>query len=238
MLAADDDAWAADNAIDAIEIVAEPEGEPRGRGAPVRDDVEALLADAARRIETGIAAREEINSYDAYKSYEDYEREESPNFAAAADQLLEANALDASGRSHSLRARWYERVEHQWYPRTARETAKAWERALACDANNLEWIRRTAFAYLRAGKGNKALPLLSKLVAADESDAHNYFLRGLCYSDGGKWDRALRELGQAIELDPTTRASTRRARRSATTARSRRRPSPIARAPRPWRRSR
>lgn len=191
--------WDADADDDDDDVVLVEEPEP---AAELPGSTDALLARAAELIETGIAGGEKLDPNDAYGAYKKSGRRDSPSFAEAQDILSSVDARDDNaGRSHATRGHWYERLEYQSYPRCAYETAKAWEKAVDANPDELEWTRRAAFAHMRSGKNAKALKLLNKLVKADKKNAFNYYLRGRCHLMIAKKDKALKELNKAIDLD-------------------------------------
>lgn len=162
------------------------------------DDVSALLARAQRLIEEGIHDGERIDAYDAFSS--DYDG--APKFREAQECLKRVDQVDEGGRGHELRGSWYDRLEHQYYPRCAYETSNAWARAVKADPTNLDYVRRAAYAHVRVGAWAKSIKLLNQLIKADKQDAHAYFLRACCHLQMGKSDRALKQLDKAIALDP------------------------------------
>ena len=161
--------------VDEIEIVeeAEPATVARQEGS-----VEELLAKAQVLIDQGVARKESV----LYAQYDEkVARQFSPSFLEAEAILAQIDEIDPTGQGHALRAAWFEGLEPGNFPQYARETAKAWNNAVEASPERLDWRERAAFAHLRARAGAKAVPHLNKLIAADKSDPHLYYLRARAY---------------------------------------------------------
>ncbi len=187
-----------------IEIVKDVTAEPSVDESQTDNDT--LFSKAKELLLKGIENGEKLDSYDAYKPYNEFFKvseyaEPSPCFAKAQDILLQMDKTDTSGRSHALRGWWYEQEEYKNFPRTVYETAKAYNKAVECAPENLEWIRLSAFAHCRCGKYAPAIKMFNQLIKADKNNSQMYFLRGICYRQSAKWDNALKDIGKAIELD-------------------------------------
>jgi predicted DNA-binding WGR domain protein/tetratricopeptide (TPR) repeat protein len=203
LLLAEPDCWVEEGEAQRVVVVEEPQEVPLPVGDP-----KDLLARAAELIDRGVLAGERLGPDGPYEPYRNSAARDSPCFAEAQDILLSVDRVDATGAGHALRGRWYDRLEHQFYRPRPDQTAKAWEQALTCDSDNLEFVRGAAYAHIRANQEAKAIKRITQLLKADKNDGHAYFLRGCCYAKiwrlkrDKSGERAIADLTKAITLDP------------------------------------
>lgn len=76
-----------------------------------------------------------------------------------------------------------------------------WCELLGWDEDQLEDIRYAAFAYIRQGKYDVAIPLFAALVVLDSSNAYDAQTLGALHLQLGNADQAVRYLDHALKLE-------------------------------------
>ncbi|MFZ0565630.1 MAG: tetratricopeptide repeat protein [Chlamydiales bacterium] len=82
--------------------------------------------------------------------------------------------------------------------------AKAnWRELLGWTEDQLSELRLSGFSFLREGQYNKALIFFEALVILDPRSVYDIQTLGALYLQLGKEEKALKQINQALDLEPT-----------------------------------
>ena len=76
-----------------------------------------------------------------------------------------------------------------------------WKQILGWTDVHLQEIRHTAYAYIRQGKYDVALPLFEALVAVDSNNVYDCQMLGAVYVQIGQAEKAIKYLNRALQTD-------------------------------------
>ena len=80
--------------------------------------------------------------------------------------------------------------------------ATAYNKAAELEPKRLLYLRDAAVAYQRADKGDHALALAERAAVLPGANAGDHALLGKLYAAAGRREEAIRELQQAVAMDP------------------------------------
>jgi predicted Zn-dependent protease len=76
-----------------------------------------------------------------------------------------------------------------------------WKKTLGWTDAHMQEMRHTAYAYIRQGKYDIALPLFEALVAVDSNNVYDCQMLGAIYVQIGQAEKAIKYLNRALQTD-------------------------------------